>query len=258
MALAHFDAVPKEVVAQLTHGDMIFTQRLNSILSWGTMYFASTSVDHVAVYEKDGQIVHFTLSGAKRSRIAALAKGARVLPLRFAAPADFAEEQLGPGADGGFLPRKRRLSHALPPKLQLAWVAVLLMVGFFPERFRWKFIADMWTVAALSDLALWYSTGTFAATPLASFATVFALYRQILYQLGRRKGRPYERLSHPDIGYHAFFKRGGYIFTKIGTLVVAPGLGLLPLKVFEAINANLCLGRKGSDNGAGDQFERLN
>lgn len=265
MAIAYRDALPKEVIDQLEEGDTIFTQRMDSIFSWGTMYFASSMVDHVAVYVGDGKVFHSTLGGSKLHSINAVAKGARILPARINFPRvssqapdeptiddDIEENEVAD--DGGFINRQSRLSHVLPPKLQLVWVAGRLMLGFYIDRYRWQFSADIAIAALLIDIPLYLSTGWSIALPLGGVALAATLWNVCIINLRKRAGRGYELLSHPDILWRHLHGYGGIIFTPIGPLALSE-FGIMPLSLFTRFQEGLGLGGEGSDDGPDDKLE---
>lgn len=248
MQLSFKDRVLLEVVDQLEELDLVFTQRLNSFSSWAMMYFSSSSIDHVALYAGDGKVVHMTLEGGKRHSIQALAKGARVLPLRLGKIGKHYWVQ-ETNHEQSLVNKETRRSHSFPPKLQLVWIGIRIVSGFHPSRFRWKFAADLATLFALFELisrsAFGFSSGLWMLL-LYAFVAAGNLAR---FKLEEIRGRtPANKISHPDIGYRAFFKVGGMMFTTMGPLVVCE-LGILPLNVL------LRFSRKSSDDGSDDDFE---
>lgn len=268
MAVAYRDKIPQEVIAQLEVGDSIMTQRLDSVFSWGTMYFASAPIDHIGIYVGDGKVMHMTLSGVKRHDINTLAKGARILPARInyerlkrsddADPSNSAGSALDEDVDdvaddGGFINRKRRPSHRLPPKMQLVWVAIRLMLGFYVDRYRWKFSADIALAAAIIDLPLYLITGWIFASPIAASALVLTGWNLAINTWRRQRHQPYELLSHPDIFWRHLHGIGGTIFTTLGPLSISE-FGLLPLAVFRRFEEALGLGGEGTDDGSDDQL----
>ena len=272
MAVAFRDSVPSEVVDELQLGDLIFTQRRDTFLSWGTMYFPSSTVDHCALYESDGNVVHMTLAGLKRHSLRTLAKGARILIVRFDTPdrdgqenateIDFADfdalddldDSEDRADDGGYLNRKRRMSHVLPPKLQLVFVALRIMTGCYLDRYRVKFTIDIVFLAALIDVPLYLLTGWVVAFTPAIVAIIITAVNLSLRTWAKHRGRGYELLSHPDLLLRSFFRHGGIMFTTLGTLSVSE-LGLIPLQVFLRIKETLGLNGQGSDDRADDDFD---
>lgn len=264
MAVAYRDSLPQSVLDELQHGDTIFTQRLNSTLSWGTMYFASAPVDHVAVYIGSGKVFHATINGSKVHDIQAIAKGARILPARI----DFPESDLKPHPDaslgdqdeddhapnGGFINRKRRLSHALPAKLQLVWVALLLMVGFYIDRYRWKFSADFLIGAAIVDAPVYLLTGWVVAAPFAVLALLATAWNVITLSWKRHRNLPHEILSHPDIMWRHLHGFGGTIFSKLGPLSIC-AFGIMPRHVYLSLQESIRLRSQSTDDRPDDDFE---
>lgn len=249
MAIAFDCGVPPDVVEDLRPGDMIFTQGTKSWLSWAMLYLTSSPVNHVANYIGDGNVLHMTLSGSKIHPLRVLAKDARVLPVRlnpicmdvWFAVTEAEEYRMGP--------KKKKISHHLPPKCQLAWVAILIVLGFFPDRFRWKSLFDILLLLFTIDLLSFYLFDFIFMFPIAGVVGITG----ILNWLGARWqdwiGHQTRALSHPDIAYRAFFQTGGLVFTRLGTLFTCE-IGILPL------NMALSLSRERPDDSSDDQFQK--
>ncbi|QNE30749.1 NlpC/P60 family protein [Sphingomonas sp. NBWT7] len=249
MAMAYVDKISDEAVAQMRAGDAIFTQRLDSFKSWAMMYMTTSPIDHAAIYKGDGRIVHMTLDGFKEHSLRSVTKGARVLPVRFLRGSE--ETPFDPPKGLGVIVRRHRPSHVLPPRLQLAWVAVRIWHGFHPERFRWKFAADTILLALVLDALLLTYLKLPVAIPTLSLSVICMIANFCFHKARLLRNREYELLSHPDIGYYSFFRIGGAIISKIGTLVAFRPIGLLPAKAF------LALGSERPDDPTPDKFQEF-
>lgn len=244
-ALAFVGGIPEDVVAELRPGDIIFAQRLDSALSWATMYFGSSPVDHVAIYGGDGNVIHATLGGVKEHTLRVLALNARVLIVK-----DFASvvRGLDEPPTGGVLALLRRWSRGLPPKGQLAMAAVEIVLGFYPASFRWKFFADVVIMCVIIDAVVYLLLHIYFALPAALILGCVIAVNLSIYAFRKWRGRPYQLHIDAGTAYRNFFRNGGPMVTKLGTFVVCD-LGLVPLKVF------LALGGQGSDDGADDKLQ---
>lgn len=229
MGLGFEGTPPREVVSTMLLGDLIFTQRLNRCFSWMMMYFASSSVDHCALYAGNGTVAHVTFSGTSQDPLRYVAKGARVIVCR----------PLNPRLMGESETREptwtTRLFHGCPAKVQLTWAAVEFALGFYPERFRWRFLGDLIVLAVAVDLALWkvahFPTFCVLVLPLLGVA----LFNQLRWLIRRLRKRPLPFPgSHPDLLMRPFLQGGGLMLTRIGPIVFGP-FGTLPLKVVQAI-----------------------
>jgi hypothetical protein len=249
MALGFVDAVPDEIVRQLNVGDMIFTQRLDSFWSWALMYYASSNVDHAAIYGGDGKVGHMTLAGGKMHTLRAVAKGTRLIIVRMG-PTElhkFSSEmtQQRKRIDTGSKSRQR-----LPPKLQLIIGGLNIIHGKYTDRFRASFIIEFFTSITFISYITFSLSGyiTSLLPPLFSafFFVMFSV--QNLYRWIRRS--PALTMSYPDLALQSFFTAGGLVFTKIGPIVTNDLIGLLPLKVF------LSLSGKRTDDCSDDKFEK--
>ena len=250
MAMAWMDRAPRWVLDGLEPGDMVFTQRLNSALSWAMMYMSSSPVDHVGVIDPDGRVLHMTLSGVRQHGLNTLAKGARVVVFR----PDIAGLEKPFEVTEGRLYRGGMRSLAIPAKLQLAFGAVGIALGAFPERFRWKFLADLAITLGLVDLGLM----GMGVSPKAWLVTLVLLSITVanlaFAQLERAQGRPPLIISHPDQGYRACFRYGGYMTSTLGPLAVT-GFGVMPLDFFLRLQERLGVGGEGTDDGADDHLQ---
>ncbi|KOF21179.1 hypothetical protein AC244_07370 [Ensifer adhaerens] len=248
MALGFVDAVPDNIVEQLNIGDFIFTQRLNSFWSWGLMYYASSNVDHAAIYGGDGKVGHMTLAGGKLHSLRAVAKGARVIIVRMG-PFELHKFSLELEAQRKRIDTGSKARHRLPPKIQLVIAGLDIIHGKYPNRFRFKFFIEFFSSIIAISYTLYFFSG---------YITVFTPIILSLYYFMRffvrnsfRYFRKYPSLtmSYPDLLLQAYFKAGGLIFTNLGPIVTNDLIGLLPLKVF------LSLARKRSDDGPDDDVE---
>jgi len=231
MAIAFEGPPPSEALADMLPADLFFTQRLDDWFSWAMMYFSSSSVDHCGIYVGDGKVVHQTFRGVKEHRLDFVAEGARFLVVRLDTRSfervDKKKEDEEPEHPDGM--PKLSLYQRFPPRAQLTWVAVKIVLGFYPERFRWKFLGDVGMMAALLDAGtIWFSGFPYALT-IAAVLAVIAAGNQLRWRIWRwRKRPPPEPMSHPDLLLRIFFRAGGLMLTNLGPIVVG-GFGLLPL-----------------------------
>ena len=251
-ALAFVGGIPEDIVAELEVGDVIFTQRLDSALSWAVMYCGSSPVDHMAIYFGDSRVVHMTLGGLKVQSLQILASNARVLIVKDIASVIGGKSDEGPM--GGMYTPRTRWFHDLPPKVQLAMGAVEIILGFYPDSFRWRFFADIVIICVIVDTAAYWLLHIFFALPVALILGCVIAVNLLIHAFRKWRGKPYQLLSHPDIGYRNFFRNGGRIVTKLGTLVVSD-VGLVQLELFLAFRDHFGLGGQGSDYGAYDKLE---
>ena len=68
MGLAFAGRLPDEVVARLGAGDIIAVSTYDSFLSWCVMYLTWADISHLAMYVKDGIVMHATLGGVKKAK----------------------------------------------------------------------------------------------------------------------------------------------------------------------------------------------
>ncbi|WP_323768155.1 hypothetical protein [Antarctobacter sp.] len=246
MHLAFVDHVPDEIVEQMNVGDMIVTQRFNSLLSWAMMYFTSSPVDHVAIYAGEGEVFHMTLSGSKIHSLRSFSKGARVFIARMGLEGQewvrVTKEQESQLDKGSYL------IHMFPPKIQMLFGALKIVTGQYPDRMKPRIVADaLLTCILFYLLVLMFFDTHIGAIPLCVYlaAASYYLFRNTLRKL---RGKAPVIMSHPDNAYHAFYQSGGLMFTTMGPIVVCE-LGLLPLKVV------FRLARKRPDDSPDDKFE---
>jgi hypothetical protein len=229
MGLGFEGTPPRAVVSTMMPGDLIFTQRLNRWFSWMMMYFASSSIDHCALYTGNGTVVHVTFSGTSEDPLRYVAKGARVIVCRPLDPRQMADCR---AREPGWV---TRFFHRYPAKVQLTWAAVEFVLGFYPERFRWRFLGDLVVLAAVVDLALWKMVHFPVLSALVLPLLGIALFNQLRWFVRRlRKRPPPLPASHPDLLTRPFFKGGGLMLTRIGPIVIGP-FGTLPLRAVQAI-----------------------
>lgn len=225
-----FEGTPsRDVVRHMLPADLIFTQRLDRWFSWMMMYFSSSSVDHCALYSGSGTVVHTTFSGVSEDPLRYVTKGARIIVFR---PLD----RRGVGEVRTREPSwTTRFFHRYPAKVQLTWAAVEFALGFYPERFRWRFLGDLIVLAVAVDLALWkvahFPTFSVLVLPLLAIA----LFNQLRWLVRRLRKRPLPLPgSHPDLILRPFFQGGGLMLTRVGPIVIGP-FGTLPLRAVQAI-----------------------
>jgi hypothetical protein len=239
--LSHYGEIPDGVISELIPSDVIFTQRLDSLMSWGPMYFGSASVDHVGVYIGNGLIAHMTLSGPRRHHLNVVARGARVLAVRPTVQA-MQESFSGmddPGGeyrrtDGGYHDRSSAFWHRLLPDLQLFFYLPRILTGYYPAKYKWQFTADIFLIALLLDIPFWFGVHIVVALPMAAIAGVRTAYNLVKYRLGRKTNNRYRVLSHPDIAYRGFFTGGGIIFAGSDTYVLGPW-GIMPIGMLRSL-----------------------
>ena len=229
MALGTESSPSREIIRSMLAGDMIFTQRLDRWFSWMMMYFSSSDVDHCGIYAGNAKVAHVTFSGTSVDPLRYISKGARILVCR---PYDVR-------LIGEIQTREptwtTRLLHGYPAKLQLTWAAVQFALGFYPERFRRRFLADLLLSSMVADLLL-YSLAIFPICTLIVLPLLgIAIVNQIRW-LFRRAAKlpPPLPASHPDLALRSCLRSGGLMFTALGPIVFGP-FGTLPLPVVQAI-----------------------
>lgn len=244
MGLGFEGTPPKQVIGSMRPGDLIFTQRMDRWFSWMMMYFSSSSVDHCAWYVGKGMVAHVTFSGTSKDPLRYVAKGSRLIVLR---ALDLREMVIGPPREPS---RFIRHLHRYSAKVQLTWVAVEFALGFYPERFRWKFVADAIVLAAVIDLSLAHVTQRPILSVLVMPLLAIMLVNRCRWIIREhRKHAPPLPGSHPDLLLKPFFKSGGLMLTHIGPIVVGP-FGMMPLKAAQAIAAGRSDGEAGVDDAA--------
>lgn len=250
MAVALAESVPQWVLDDLRPGDAVFTQRLNSGLSWAMMYLTSSSVDHAGVVDEDGQVTHMTLAGVRRHALTTLGRGARVVVFR----PDIAGLKDPFAITDGRLYRGRMRLHSVPAKLQLALIGCGIVLGAFPDRFRPKFLADILIAIGLIDLVLIAAGGQAAAWTVAGSLLLITMVNLARAEAGRRRGSLPLVISHPDQVYRACLRYGGVMTSSFGPLAVT-GFGIMPLAIFLRLDERLRMRRKGSDDGPDDDLQ---
>jgi len=251
MALAHIGGIPDQLLRDLRPGDLILTQRLDAWLSWAMMYFTSSSIDHAAIYIGDGKIFHVTLSGSKEHSIRVFGRNTRILPLRFALSSEVAPQPEVPDSAPEDHGSTNSFINKVPSKIQLTIVALRIVTGLHPERFRWKFLADAFLLAACIDVPLYGLFEMIFVSPAVAILIGIALFNLVrFYLLSLFKRPPPEPTSHPDLLERAFSNSGGIILSPLGPLVVCE-LGILPLKVFSALTG------QSADDGTSNELKEL-
>jgi hypothetical protein len=207
-ALAFVDEIPDSQIRAFRIGDMIFTQRLNSFMSWAMMYVTSSPVDHTAIYYGDGKVAHRTLTGAGLHSLRSLAKNCRVVIIRMNEGElrhwSHEFEALRPRIHKG-----SKIMHALPTKGQLAVGALLAIHGLFPDRFRWKLWLDFFFAVGLLSVLYNQLFGSLLIFGLPLYSLFSLLVFRISGAIRRLRNQPSLIMSHPDIGYRLVFKVGG-------------------------------------------------
>lgn len=249
MSLGFRDRVPADTLSLLENGDVLFTQRLNSLKSWAIMYWSSSEIDHAAVYVGGGDVFHMTLGGARKHSINTVTKGTRVLPVRFAPSRTETPFAPPPDAEREFYTPKFPINK-LPLNLQFAWGGLRIVTGFHPERFRWKFLLDGILLSALLDIASMLLIGFPVALIASSPMVLLSSFNYLRFAFRRKRGGRIRYISHPDLGYRSFSRIGGLMFSNLGPLVIAD-FGALPIGAF------LALSREGTDNGTPDELKQI-
>lgn len=247
MALAFVDSIPESQVEMFRAGDLIFTQRLDSILSWAMMYFTCSPVDHMALYIGEGKIAHVTLSGGRVHSIRTIAKGSRILVVRMTAEQAgrfvYETESRRERVDGG----SDRL-HRLSPKLQIAIGGLKSIHCKYSEQFYWRIWIEVFSTLVVLGVIPWLVFDVLAGfvPSLASLAVL--MYYRIKNTLLKWRGVPLPIMSHPHTAYRAFIKVGGLMFTRMGPLAVLD-LSILPLQIV------FSLARQRSNDSSDDELE---
>lgn len=215
MAMGHLGKVSNTSLDQLEEGDIILTQKLDSIMSWGVMYFGSSLIDHIAFYIGNGRILHMTLAGSKVHKLSVFNKHTRILPVR----AHFPKAEKKTNVSGEIKTTtenrsRKTLSHYLPPKFQLVWAAIRVMFGLHQDRFRWKFLIDCIVIYTLLDLTTYFGTGYVLFFILSLIQILSVFLNKVLYWNKKRKGEQIEPFSHPDLFLHSIDHYGATFFTN--------------------------------------------
>jgi hypothetical protein len=247
MAMAFVDEIPEDQIRQFRDHDMVFTQRLDSFLSWAMMYVTSSPVDHVGVFN-NGKVLHKTLSGARLHSIRAFSRGCRVLIVRMSRK-QLSHFMYETEAYVERIDRGSPWLHSLPPKAQIAIGGIKSIHGKYADRFRWPLWAEWFFTSFIASALIWYVSGyiTSFILPILSVSALLYFWTVNLYR--KISGSPALTMSHPDLHYRTFFKVGGLMFTKMGPLAISQ-LGIFPLKVV------LGFARQRTDNGPDDDFEK--
>jgi len=218
MALGHMGKLHARIINQLKEGDIILTQRLDSFFSWGMMYFANSFVDHIAIYIGEGKILHMTLGGSKIHKLSVFGSKTRVLPVRLniekihSQQAENINEKKQMHTDEART--RKRLSHFLPPKLQLVWGAIRIMLGLHQERFKWGLYLDILIVCIILDVLLYISVGKIFLLYIAAAWLTFVIINLVIYRIKRHLKIPHEPLSHPDLFWISIQEYGATLFVN--------------------------------------------
>ena len=246
-AFAFVDEVPLEEVNRLQHGAFILTQRLNSFTSWAMLYVTKSSVDHAAIYAGDGNVFHMTLSGSKLHSLRSLAKGARVLILRMSR-AELGQWSYETQLTNERIDKGSKFEHSFPPKIQLIIGGLYSIHGKYPDRFNFVLWFEFFLTLSFFVWIVYFFSGLITLTVLPLLSVFFLAYFAAKNLLRSIQKKPAMAMSHPDIGYQAFLKVGGLMFTRMGPITVTD-LGLLPLNVI------LGFARQRTDDSADDKFK---
>lgn len=229
MANGFTDSIPPSEIDHFQIGDLIFTQRLNSRFSWATMYVTASPVDHTAIYAGGGMVAHMTLTGAKTHSLRALSSGSRLIILRMTKhqmlewTKEF--EKIKVNIDKG-----TAFQHAFPPKIQLFIGGIWCAHGKYPRRFCWKVFIDFFIFITLISTSISYIFNVYLPLAIPIISIIYLVYNKISNMIRSLKKLGPRIMSHPDIGYHLFYKVGGLAFTRIGPLVFGD-FGIIPLKI---------------------------
>lgn len=208
--------------------DMFFTQRLDSVFSWGTMYFGCSAVDHCGVYIGDGHIMHMTLAGSKIHSVNVLGRNTRVLFVDMNLPEDkrkvpdiqrlkainsspLSEEEKRKRAE-----EPKKWYHRFSAKWQLLYVALRIALNFHHECFRISYIADMVIIAALLDISLYSSLGVAVAWVAVVVAALIIICNQVIWQYRTWRRKPAEPASHPVLGFQGMIFGHYTFYGKLG------------------------------------------
>lgn len=226
MALGHTGRLPTETLQQLSPGDIILSQRMDSLLSWAIMYFGGYAVDHVAIYTGDGKVTHMTLSGVKVHSVNALARCARVLPFRpFGLDDEDAALEDSPISAGrhskGAVKEHRHgeasvgadvEGNVLPPHLQLLLGGMEIVLGLRPTSFRWRYYLDVGFTAIAVDLLLWPINYFPMTTTLWAVWLMVLIGMRVKFHFQLRAGQRFQYDSHPGLMMRHMLNQGGHIF----------------------------------------------
>ena len=236
LALGHLGKIPQNTIDLLEPGDVLLTQKLDSLFSWGTMYFGTSPVDHLAIYIGDNKVIHATLSGVKEHSLLVFGNNTRVLPARLNLNDLPRSENKGES-----LPREetekegsRRLYHFLPPKYQLLWVAGRILLGLEPDLFRWKFYLDLCLLAALMDSILIVTTGYVFFLAACILWALPLIANLMIYRYRIRHNLPVDPTSHPDLFLRVLGREGGTVFPSQAA-TSQESLRIIPLSRISAV-----------------------
>lgn len=237
---------PKRTRGWVLPGDILFTQRLNAWFSWGMMYFSSSPLDHTAILTGDDGAIHVTFDGVSEDPLRAVTWGTRSIIVRPINPRGMGNvETANPTWHWS------RLWGKSSAKVQLTAVAADIVLGFYPERFKWKFILDLVLTGILADAFLFI----FGGPVLFSFFTLLCFSVAVFNQgrwkvLSMFRRPPPKPASHPDLLLRAIYEDGCLIFTAMGPIIQGP-FGVLPLKAAQAI------AEQANDNGDENNYFRV-
>jgi hypothetical protein len=157
-ALGYPNRILDQILDTLRSGDVIFIQDLNSIFTWGTMYFESSFFNHVAMYVYKDKILHQTLSYSKLHPIRVLfKKNRRIVIIRMPVAAD---EPRTPNDDPFTRARPEEKLLILKSKLSIIFKTLpLTVMNCSRDRFRMRFLVDGIATTLISAAAIRLGTG---------------------------------------------------------------------------------------------------
>jgi hypothetical protein len=223
MAVGHYDRLPPDVVSMLDVGDLIFTQKLDSLTSWGVMYFTKSDSDHCANYVGNGYIIHMTLGGSRIDKLRVLYGDTRLLPVKLTFPdggpapglrVDMTPEAIAdwkkdPISDETVrLIRRTQVKHSsTEAKRRLYLVAVQIQLGMVPNTFDWRKFGDN-VLTAATIVATFAPTSVMAYVFGATYAMFGPLW-QLSFVVRRRLRMKLRPTTNVGSARRAMLARGG-------------------------------------------------